>query len=204
MGTSAYIRELWCKKQSDAMRYILRLRCWEYRQNHRMVKLARPSRPDKARRYGWMNKPGFVVYRIRIRRGGRKRNVRKGVCYGKPKSAGVNGLKCKRNDQAIAEARCGRALRSLRVLQSYWVAKDAMHKYFEVILVDPFCNAIRRCPRINWICKSVHKHREMRGLTSAGRKHRGLRRKGHLATKARPSRRAVWKKHNSVKLWRYR
>lgn len=30
--------------------------------------------------------------------------------------------------------------------------------------------AIRRNPDTQWITKPVHKHREMRGLTSAGRK----------------------------------
>merc|ERR1719238_2030344 len=33
---------------------------------------------------------------------------------------------------------------------------------------------------MNWICNGVHKHREMRGLTSSGRKSRGLTfKKGH-------------------------
>lgn len=40
-------------------------------------------------------------------------------------------------------------------------------------MVDPQHKAIRRDPRINWICKAVMKHRELRGLTSAGRKNRG-------------------------------
>lgn len=52
-------------------------------------------------------------------------------------------------------------------------------RYFEVILVDPAHKAIRRDPRINWICKPVMKHRELRGLTAAGRKNRGSG-KGHL------------------------
>ena len=38
-------------------------------------------------------------------------------------------------------------------------------------------------PRINWIVDPVHKHRELRGLTSAGKKFRGLRHKGHAANK---------------------
>lgn len=32
------------------------------------------------------------------------------------------------------------------------------------------CTQIRRDPRINWIAKPVHKHRESRGLTSIGKK----------------------------------
>lgn len=46
---------------------------------------------------------GFVIFRIRIRRGGRKRPVPKGCTYGKPKSHGVNQLKPTRNLQAMAE-----------------------------------------------------------------------------------------------------
>ena len=54
-------------------------------------------------------------------------------------------------------------------------------------------------PRISWIVNPVHKHRELRGLTSAGKKYRGLRAKGHLANKIRPSRRSVWKRNNSLR-----
>lgn len=46
---------------------------------------------------------GFVIYRIRIRRGGRKRPVPKGATYGKPAGHGINQLKPVRNIQAIAE-----------------------------------------------------------------------------------------------------
>lgn len=92
----------------------------------------------------------------------------------------------------------------------YWdwcqwdIKQDSTYKYFEVILVDPAHAAIRNDPRINWICNPVHKHRELRGLTSAGKKYRGLRGKGHLNHKARPSRRATWKRNNTLSLRRYR
>lgn len=48
---------------------------------------------------------GYVIYRVRIRRGGRKRQVTKGQTYGKPKTHGVNKLKNTRNLQAVAEVR---------------------------------------------------------------------------------------------------
>lgn len=47
--------------------------------------------------------PGFVIYRVRVRRGGRKRPVPKGATFGKPKSHGVNQLKPTRNLQSVAE-----------------------------------------------------------------------------------------------------
>lgn len=73
MGAYKYIQEIWRKKQSDVMLFLLRLRCWEYRQLHVVHRCPRPSRPEKARRLGYKAKQGFVIYRIRVRRGGRKR-----------------------------------------------------------------------------------------------------------------------------------
>jgi large subunit ribosomal protein L15e len=59
------------------LRFLLRVRCWEYRQLPSLCRVPRPSRPDKARRLGYKAKQGFVVYRVRVRRGGRKRPVHK-------------------------------------------------------------------------------------------------------------------------------
>lgn len=161
-------------------------------------------RPDKARRLGYKAKQGYVVYRVRVRRGGRKRPVPKGATYGKPCNQGVNQLKFQRSLRSVAEERAGRYCGSLRVLNSYWVAEDSTYKFFEVIMVDPFHKAVRRDPRINWICKPVHKHRELRGLTAAGRKNRGMR-KGHGYNKViGSSRRGSWKRRNTLSLRRYR
>jgi len=204
MGAYKYLEEIWRKKQSDAMRFLLRVRCWEYRQLPTIHRLTRPTRPDRARRLGYKRKQGFVIYRIRVRRGGRKRPEHKGKKVGKPKHQGILALKHKRSIRALAEEKAGRRLGSLRVLNSYWVGEDASYKYFEVILVDPNHNAIRRDPRINWIVNPVHKHRELHGLTSAGKKVRGLREKGSRANKSRPSKHAVWKRNNTVSLKRYR
>merc|ERR1711943_78782 len=183
MGAYKYIEELWRKKQSDVMRFLLRVRCWEYRQLSSICRLTRPSRPDKARRLGYKAKQGVVVYRTRVRRGGRKKPVPKGIVYGKPVHQGITKLKPKRNAQARAEEKVGRKCGGLRVLNSYWVNVDSTYKYFEVILVDPQHAAIRNDARMNWICNPQHKHRELRGLTSAGKKHRGLKAKGHLGHK---------------------
>jgi ribosomal protein L15E len=72
-----YVEELWKKKQSDVLRFLLRVRCWEYRQLPGLIRLTGPSRPDKARRLGYKAKQGFVIYRVRVRRGGRKKPVHK-------------------------------------------------------------------------------------------------------------------------------
>lgn len=87
------------------------------------VRVSRPTRVEKARRLGYKAKQGFVIYRIRVRRGGRKRQVHKGKTMGKPKNQGVTGLKPKRSLQVVAEERVGRRCGGLRVLNSYWVGQ---------------------------------------------------------------------------------
>jgi large subunit ribosomal protein L15e len=90
------------------------------------------------------------------------------------------------------------------VLSSYWVAEDSTYKYFEVILLDPFHKVVRSDPKVNWICLPVQKHREMRGLTRAGKSSRGLG-KGHGFNKTKGgSRKAYWKRQNTLSLLRKR
>jgi len=162
MGAYKYVSELYRKKQSDVMRYLLRIRCWQYRQLTKVHRAPRPTRPDKARRLGYKAKQGFVIYRISMRRGGRKRPVAKGCPYGKPKTSGaVKQQKPERNLQSIAEERVGRRLKGLRILNSYWVGQDSTYKYYEVIMVDVHHAAITRDPKINWMCRPVQKHREL-------------------------------------------
>merc|ERR1711898_26890 len=201
MGAYKYLQELWRKKQSDVLRFVMRVRCWEYRQLPVIHLCTRSTRLDKARALGFKAKQGYVIYRVRIRRGGRKRAVHKGTVYVKPVHQGIRKLKKARSHRSVAEEKIGRRCSNLRVLNSYWVGQDAAYKFFEVIMVDPAHTAIKKDPRINWIVSEKQNKRELRGLTSAGKKYRGLRQKGYRATNRRPSVRAAWKRRNIIK-WR--
>merc|ERR1719230_1552078 len=204
MGAYKYLEEMWRKKQSDVMRFLARLRTWEFRQLPAIHRASRPTRADKARKVGYKAKQGYLIYRVRVKRGDRKKRVAKGIVYGKPCHQGIKKWKAVRNLRNVAEERIGRKCGGLRVLNSYWVAQDAAHKWFEVVMIDPMHKAIRDDPRINWICNPQHKHRELRGLTSAGRRARGMRAKGKCATKLRPSKRASYKRRNLLRLQRWR
>ncbi|KAJ1802999.1 60S ribosomal protein L15 [Coemansia sp. RSA 2599] len=204
MGAYKYLEELTKKKQSDVMRFLLRVRCWEYRQLSAIHRVSRPSRPDKARRLGYKAKQGYVIYRVRVRRGNRKRPNPKGQVYGKPVHQGINELKLQRSKRAVAEQRAGKRCANLRVLNSYWVNQDATFKFFEVILVDPSHKTIRRDPRIQWIAKAVHKRREARGLTSAGRKNRGVGKGHRFNNTSGGGRHKTWRRNNTLSLRRYR
>ena len=105
MGAYKYLEELWRKKQSDLLRFLLRVRCWQYRQLTAVHRAVRPTRPDKARRLGYKAKQGYVIYRVRVRRGGRKRKVPAGHKRGKPTNQGVTQLKFQRSLRSVAEVR---------------------------------------------------------------------------------------------------
>merc|ERR1719373_239944 len=62
------MNEIWRRKQSETMRYLQRVRVWQYRNLNAIHRASRPTRPEKARRLGYKAPQGFVVYRIRIRR----------------------------------------------------------------------------------------------------------------------------------------
>ncbi|KAL7714911.1 Ribosomal protein L15 [Entamoeba marina] len=188
MGAYKYINALNRKKQSDVLRFLRRIRCWELRHLPRIHRVSRPTNPDRARRLGYKAKQGFVIYSVRIHRGNRKVVARK-----RAKSL-----------QVIAEERVGKHCGTLRVLNSYFIAQDSTFRYFEVILVDPFHKAIRNDPKMNWICEGKQKRREARGLTTAGKKFRGLAGKGRRYNHARPGKHQNLKRRNTVQLKRYR
>merc|ERR1712066_195362 len=203
MGAYKYMNEIWRKKQSETMRYLQRVRVWQYRNLNSIHRASKPTRPEKARRLGYKATQGFVVYRIRMRRGGRKKPVPKGATMGKPVHQGVF-VQFARRLQSVAEERVGRHCGALRVMNSYWVGEDSTYKYFEVILVDPMHNGIRNNPKMQWITKGVAKHREMRGLTSQGKRSRGVGKGHRFINTIGGSSHASWKKRNTLRLRRKR
>lgn len=64
MGAYKYVQELFRKKQSDVMRFVLRIRVWQYRQMTKMHRAPRSTRPDKARRLGYRNKEGNIITQL--------------------------------------------------------------------------------------------------------------------------------------------
>ena len=92
------------------------------------------------------------------------------------------------NYQQVAENRAVDKFTNCEVLNSYWVGQDGLHFWYEVILVDRHNPSTMSDSRISWIMDQ--RGRSERGLTSAGRRGRGLLHKGKGAEKLRPSLRA--------------
>ena len=195
----AYIADAW-KTYRDADHFDIRQkRLYQWRRESVNTRVERPTRLDRARALGYKAKQGYVVIRTRVRRGSlRKSRFRMGM---KPSAMGVNKITASKSIQRIAEERVQKHYPNMEVLNSYWVGEDGKHHYYEVILVDPSHKAIKRDPRINWICNPVHKHRESRGLTSEGKQNRGL---GKGSRHNHQPGRSTWRKHNTLSLRRYR
>lgn len=184
-----YIAEAWKKPEKSFVEELMRQRLMEWRKQPTIMRVEKPTRLDRARKLGYKAKQGFIVARIRVRRGGlRKQRPRSGR---RPKRMGVKKYKPAKSLRLIAEERAARKFPNMEVLNSYWVGEDGRFKWFEVIMVDRAHPAIKSDGDINWICQKQHSGRAFRGLTSAGKKVRGLRRKGRGAEKARPSRKAA-------------
>ena len=95
-------------------------------------------------------------------------------------------------------------LRTNTLKSSSWILNTVLSPLFHLLLnILLMVDAIRRDPRINWICGATMKHRESRGLTAAGKQSRGIN-KGHLYNHTRAGRRSTWKRHNTLQLRRYR
>lgn len=97
------------------------------------------------------------------------------------------------NYQWVAEQRVARKFPNLEILNSYMIGKDGMHYFFEVIMVNPDAPEIKTDRAFAWLQNPANRGRVFRGLTSAGKKSRGLRKKSPNL-KVRPSV-AAWKGH---------
>lgn len=162
---------------------------WErgikYRRGKSVERVERPTKLHRARTLGYKAKQGYIVVRARIRKGGmHKVRPKRGR---KPRAMGVSKYTTGKNLQWVAEERVQRKYPNMEVLNSYKVYADGRSWYYEVILVDPSHPSIKADPKINWICEAPHRRRVSRGLTSSGKKARGLHKKGWGSEKTRPS-----------------
>ncbi len=168
-----YIGDAWKSPKKSYVGGLRRERLIEWRREPAVIRLKRPTRLDRARSLGYKAKQGIIVARVKLRRGGRRKSRAK---HGRrPKRMGVHKITPSKSLQRIAEERAARKYPNMEVLNSYWVAEDGKKKWYEIILVEPANPTIKRDKTLNWVCHgTTHKGRVFRGMTSAGKKGRGL------------------------------
>ncbi|BFI75166.1 50S ribosomal protein L15e [Sulfurisphaera ohwakuensis] len=164
-----YIEQTW---QSDEWKKVLRQRLIEWRKSPAVERIDKPTRLNRARAIGYKAKQGFVVVRVRVRRGGL--NKPRPNSGRRPKRMGVYGYSPAKGYRWIAEEKAARKFPNLEVLGSYYVGEDGMYKYYEIIMIDPNHPVIKSDPNLKWLQDPANRKRVFRGLTSAGKKARGL------------------------------
>jgi len=113
----------------------LRQRAVIWRNQNAVTRVEKPSRIARARRLGYKAKQGIIVIRMRVGTGGmRKQRPRGGR---RPKHLGVTKIKADVSMKQVSERRVLERYPNMKLLGSYFLYKDGMHYWFEVILADP-------------------------------------------------------------------
>jgi large subunit ribosomal protein L15e len=144
-----HLREAWKKPSDSYIEDVMRQRVVVWRRQPAIVRIEKPTRLDRARRLGYKAKKGFVMVRVRIRRGGRRKP--RPVLGRRQKRMGVNKYTPAKSIKLIAEERVAHKYPNMEVLNSYWVWQDGMSKWFEVILVDPHNPSIKSDKDVGWV-----------------------------------------------------
>ncbi len=151
-----------------------------------IVKVEKPINIARARELGYKAKPGILVARVRVGKGKSTRHEKH--LHRKPSKSG-KFYSYNKSLQAIAEERAARRFSNCEVLNSYFVGDTGQRKFYEVILLDRSSSSIRTDPQYAGIL--AQHNRAYRGLTMAGRRHRGISQKGAGTNKLRPGRRSA-------------
>jgi len=113
----------------------LRQRAVIWRNQNAVTRVEKPSRIARARRLGYKAKQGIIVIRMRVGTGGmRKERPRGGR---RPKHLGVTKIKADVSMKQVAERRVLERYPNMKLLGSYFLYKDGMHYWFEIVLADP-------------------------------------------------------------------
>ena len=142
MGTYKHLSMSWRKREGTELNTHLRRVAITWRRDDTIKRIQFPTRPDRARSLGYRRKQGFILARVRVRKGGaRKSRPSSGR---RPKALGVSKFTRGKSLKQIGEERVGRKFPNLAILNSYYVWEDGTSKWFEVVMVDPDHPAIMK------------------------------------------------------------
>ncbi|MAG45284.1 MAG: 50S ribosomal protein L15e [Nanoarchaeota archaeon] len=176
------VKENWRNLSRD----LKQSRLIEWRRGNTVVRVLKPSRLERARSLGYRAKQGLFVVRVRVLRGGRQRA--RPLKHGRKSKRATSKKIVKKNYLWICEERANRKFKNCEVLGSYPLLKDGKNYWAEVILIDRDHPQIKKDLKLKNVAKK--KGRTYRGLTSQGRRSRGLLKRGKGREKMRPSLRA--------------
>jgi large subunit ribosomal protein L15e len=169
-----FLAKVW-KRPREGLGDAYKANLVKWRSEPAVTRIARPTRPERARSLGYKAKQGITVARVRVARGGRKTPQTAGGR--RPKRAG-RFFTLNKSKQQRAEEHAAKRFRNMEVLNSYWVGEDGKDAWYEVILADPSHPSVAGDKDLKWLKTGKHGGRADRGLTSSGKRSRGLLHKG--------------------------
>ena len=131
--------QVWVKmwKENSA---VLREKAVIWRKQNALTRIDRPSRITRARRLGYKAKQGIIVVRMRVGAGGMRKQRPTGGR--RPKHLGVTRIKADVSMKQVAERRVMERYPNMKLFGSYFLYKDGMYFWFEIILADKSHNSI--------------------------------------------------------------
>ncbi len=130
----SYMQDSWIEMGPE-LREWLRRSSIGWRREPTVRRLVRPTRIDRARRLGYKAKPGMVVVRVRVRRGGARKS--RPVSGRRQKALGVSKITRSISLQRIGEMRAAAKYPNLEVVSSYYLYSDGRNLWYEVVLWAP-------------------------------------------------------------------
>ncbi len=175
--TKAYkqtMQNIYSKKIDENYNYrdVLQKRLMDFRKfDTTVTRIDNPLNLIRAKELGYKAKQGVFTVVVRVKKGGGlyrpEHNARR------PKRMGFKKLTRNISAQRIAEIKCAKKYINCEVVNSYSVGEDGNYKYFEIILASKNEPSVLKDKHLKTIVKT--KGRADRGLTSQGKKNRGLR-----------------------------
>ncbi|MGC8661853.1 MAG: 50S ribosomal protein L15 [Nitrososphaeria archaeon] len=128
-----YINQTWQKyyreKPDEYKSYLIK-----WRSEPRIVRVEKPTRIDRARELGYKEKPGYIVIRMRMARGGMK--IQRPNSGRRQKHSGSKLISGQDSKAKIAAQRISAIYRNMKVLGTYYLGEDGKHVWYEIVLHD--------------------------------------------------------------------
>jgi large subunit ribosomal protein L15e len=141
VGVYKYVNQMWNDREKNEFERYIRQLTVKWRREPAVRRVEFPTRLDRARALGYKAKQGYVVVRVRIRKGGaRKPRPRSGR---RQRALGVVRFTRAMSLKHIAELRAKKRFPNLHVMNSYYVWEDGTHRWFETILCEPDVGKVR-------------------------------------------------------------
>lgn len=133
MGAYKYMRKSFTSLYK-ARGLALRSRLAAWRSSFRVERVEKPTNVIRARQLGYKARKYFVIARVRVAKGKRTRPK---YSLGRKPAKTVKYVSPAFDAAWRAEQKAAKKFRNLKVVGSYYVGEDGMHKYYEVVMFNP-------------------------------------------------------------------